>query len=106
MVGVATAFAVAHSITLALSTWGWLSVSPLLAEPLIAASIVVVALNNLRTTSPGTVQARAWSQVSLVFACGLIDGLGFATAFAELGGVSRWTAAVQGFSRRNDHGRQ
>ena len=92
MVGVVTAFTVAHSITLVLSTLGWLGVSPSLAEPLIAASIVLVALNNLRTDSLTNRGAKAWRHLGLVFTCGLIHGLGFATALAALGGVSsqRW----------------
>ena len=61
-------------------------------SPLIAASIVLVALNNLRTDSLTNRGAKAWRHLGLVFTCGLIHGLGFATALAALGGVSsqRW----------------
>ncbi len=74
-----TAFTVAHSLTLALSIFGVVAVAPAVVEPLIALSIAYVAIENLlvRTVKP-------W-RVVVVFACGLLHGLGFAGALQELG---------------------
>ena len=74
-----TAFTVAHSITLGLSLYGIASLSPRVVEPLIALSIAYVAIENLFT-----VEARA-RRVAIVFAFGLLHGLGFAGALRELG---------------------
>lgn len=74
-----TAFTVAHSITLALSMYGILSLSAAVVEPLIAASIVYVAVENLVTT-----RLHTW-RVFVVFAFGLLHGLGFAGVLTEIG---------------------
>jgi hydrogenase/urease accessory protein HupE len=74
-----TAFTVAHSITLALSMYGVLAVSPRLVEPLIAISIAYVAIENLFLS-----ELKAW-RVALVFAFGLLHGMGFAGALREIG---------------------
>jgi hypothetical protein len=74
-----TAFTAAHSITLALSVFGVISLSPRLVEPLIALSIAYVAVENLWTT-----QLRPW-RVALVFAFGLLHGMGFAGVLSDLG---------------------
>lgn len=76
---VATAFTVAHSITLAAAALG-LAPSGLwfapLVEVLIAASIVVMAVENLLQTSD------RWRWLT-VFAFGLVHGFGFAAALSE-----------------------
>lgn len=83
---VTSSFTLAHSATLSLSAIGWVAVSPAIAEPLIAASIIALAWHNLRSRT-----VALGRQCALVFACGLVHGLGFATALAELGGSgSRW----------------
>jgi hydrogenase/urease accessory protein HupE len=74
-----TAFTVAHSITLGLSMYGLVSVSPRLVEPLIALSIAYVAIENIFLS-----ELRSW-RVGLVFAFGLLHGMGFAGALKELG---------------------
>jgi hypothetical protein len=51
-VGIVTAFTIAHSLTLALATLGWVVPSPRLIEPLIALSIVAVAVENLLSLRP------------------------------------------------------
>jgi hypothetical protein len=78
-VKIVTAFTVAHSITLSLAALGMVDVPSSIVEPLIAASIVWVAVENL--LAPAGV-ARRWL-IAGVF--GLIHGLGFASALAELG---------------------
>ncbi len=73
-----TAFTLAHTITLGLATIGLISVSPQIVEPIIAASIAVVALENI--FFPGYKPYR----LAVVFIFGLIHGLGFAGALSGL----------------------
>ena len=73
-----TAFTVAHSITLALATTGLLLIPGRIVEPLIAASIVYVGIENLVRG----VQGSRWK---LTFGFGLVHGLGFATVLRDLG---------------------
>lgn len=75
---VVTAFTVAHSITLGLATLGWISVPPRVVEPLIAASIVLAAVNNIYPL----VTQGLWA---VAFAFGLVHGIGFADALKDLG---------------------
>lgn len=75
---VVTAFTVAHSITLSLAVLGVVSLPSRLVESVIAASVVIAALNNLR----GTVDKRRWV---MAFAFGLVHGFGFASVLADLG---------------------
>jgi hydrogenase/urease accessory protein HupE len=74
-----TAFTVAHTITLALTIYGLVSLSRAIVEPLIALSIVYVAIENMTTAD-----LRPW-RVALVFAFGLLHGMGFAGVLTELG---------------------
>ncbi len=74
-----TAFTVAHSVTLALSSFQVISLSASIVEPLIALSIVYVAVENLYTT-----ELKPWRPL-VIFGFGLIHGLGFAGVLAELG---------------------
>jgi len=73
-----TAFTLAHSITLAAAVLGLASLSPRFVEPVIAASIVWVAIENVRQDRP---PPRRWLAG---FAFGLVHGFGFATALQEL----------------------
>jgi hypothetical protein len=74
-----SAFTVAHSITLALGMSGVVAVPPSIVEPLIALSIAYVAVENL------FVAELTSRRIALVFGFGLLHGLGFAGALAELG---------------------
>jgi len=74
-----SAFTVAHSITLGLSIYGLVSVSPKIVEPLIAVSIAYVAIENIFLA-----ELKSW-RIALVFAFGLLHGMGFAGALQELG---------------------
>ena len=88
-----SAFTIAHSITLGLSIFGLVSVSPSIVEPLIALSIAYIAIENLLLTS-----FRPW-RVGLVFAFGLLHGLGFAGALREVGlPRSELVTALLGFN--------
>ena len=74
-----TTFTLAHSVTLALASLGLVTVSPAIVEPLIAASIVFIAVENMLTDQLGR-----WRLLT-VFAFGLLHGLGFAGVLAEIG---------------------
>ncbi len=74
-----TAFTVAHTITLALTIYGVFSLAPSIVEPLIALSIAYVAVENLVTA-----ELQPW-RIVLVFAFGLLHGMGFAGVLADLG---------------------
>ena len=74
-----TAFTLAHTVTLILSTYGVVQLPSRVVEPLIALSIAYVAVENLLTS-----ELRV-SRVLLVFGFGLLHGLGFAGVLAELG---------------------
>lgn len=74
-----TGFTIAHSVTLALSVYGVLQVPPSLVEPLIALSIVYVALDNLFDRP-----LVRW-RLTVVVLFGLLHGLGFASVLSGLG---------------------
>lgn len=73
-----TTFTVAHTLTLGLATLGRVSIPGAVVEPVIAASIAVIALENIFRPkySPG--------RLAVVFVFGLAHGLGFAGALQEL----------------------
>jgi len=77
---VVTSFTIAHSITLSLSVLGTIRVSPTLADQAIAGSIVLMAAHNLIRQG---VYSRA--RIPMVFGCGLLHGLGFASALSDMG---------------------
>jgi hydrogenase/urease accessory protein HupE len=74
-----SAFTIAHSITLGLTMYGIVSLPPRLVEPMIAVSIVYVAIENLVTTD-----LKPW-RVALVFSFGLLHGMGFAGVLRDVG---------------------
>jgi hydrogenase/urease accessory protein HupE len=79
LIGIVTAFTIAHSVTLALSVLDLVTLPARFVEPVIALSIAYVALENLL---PGDRPvSRRWL-VSFLF--GLVHGFGFAGALAEL----------------------
>jgi hydrogenase/urease accessory protein HupE len=88
-----SAFTIAHSITLGLSIYGLVSISPSIVEPLIALSIAYIAIENLVLS-----RLRPW-RVALVFAFGLLHGLGFAGALRDVGlPRSEFLTALLGFN--------
>lgn len=76
--GIVTAFTLAHSITLSLAALGIVRPNGQIVEAVIAVSVLLAALNNIRPVVTG----RVWL-VALAF--GLIHGMGFAGALQELG---------------------
>jgi len=75
----ATAFTVAHSITLALSMKNIIVAPPVIVEPIIALSILFVAVENIILS-----ELKPW-RVGIVFLFGLIHGMGFASSLNEIG---------------------
>ncbi len=75
---VVTAFTLAHSITLSLAALEVVRLPSRLVESVIAASVVLAALNNLRPV----VRERVWI---VAFCFGLVHGFGFASALSEFG---------------------
>jgi hypothetical protein len=79
-----TLFTLAHTLTLGLGHLAGHLFSPALVEPVIAISIAVVALDNLRQRpSPGGTTTSLW-RYGVVFCFGLIHGMGFANALTEM----------------------
>ena len=87
LVKVITAFTLAHSITLALSACDLFRLPAQVVEPVIALSIIVVALQNVFWPE----RTRDWTRLAVAFFFGLFHGLGFAGGLLE---------AMQGMSSR------
>ncbi len=84
LIATITAFTLAHSLTLFAATLGWINVPGPPVEAVIALSIVFVAgeIVHARQGRPGLTQRRPWI---VAFSFGLLHGLGFAGALAEVG---------------------
>ncbi|MEP5630698.1 MAG: HupE/UreJ family protein [Tateyamaria sp.] len=74
-----SAFTLAHTVTLALGVLGVVSVPGSIVEPLIAASIVYVAVENIFARG-----LTRWRPV-VIFGFGLLHGLGFASVLGDFG---------------------
>ncbi len=77
VIGIVTAFTVAHSITLALAALKWVALPAWFIEPAIAVTIMLAALNNFWPIFRGHV-------VLVTFLFGLLHGFGFAGVLGEL----------------------
>lgn len=75
----ATMFTLAHSITLGLAVYGVIDPPAHIVEPIIALSILLLALENIFYTQ---VRPR---RLAMVFIFGLVHGMGFAGVLHELG---------------------
>ena len=94
LLGLVTGFTVAHSVTLGLAAFGLVRVPAVVVEPLIALSIAWIGIENL---SPRLRDGR--HRLALVFAFGLLHGLGFAGALRELATPrGSYLAALVGFN--------
>ncbi len=84
LIATITAFTVAHSLSLVAATLGWIHVPGPPVEACIALSIVFVAgeIIHAREGRPGLTQRYPWV---VAFSFGLLHGLGFASALAEVG---------------------
>lgn len=74
-----SAFTIAHTVTLAAGSLGVVSVPAAIVEPLIAASIAYVAIENIFTST-----LNRWRPL-VIFGFGLLHGLGFASVLGEFG---------------------
>lgn len=82
--GAITAFTVAHSITLAATTFGWVRLPSSPVEAVIALSIMFVALETMRSRA-GEFSLTAAMPWLASFSFGLLHGFGFAGALREIG---------------------
>lgn len=88
-----TSFTLAHTVTLALGALGIVTIPGSIVEPIIAASIVYVAIENIFAT-----KMNPWRPV-IIFAFGLLHGLGFASVLGEFGlPAGQFVAALIGFN--------
>ncbi|MCY4336604.1 MAG: HupE/UreJ family protein [Litoreibacter sp.] len=88
-----TLFTLAHTTTLALASLGYVTVSASIVEPLIAASIVYVAVENIFTD-----KITPWRPI-VIFLFGLLHGLGFASVLEGYGLTSgQFVAGLIGFN--------
>lgn len=74
-----TSFTLAHTVTLALASLGVISIPAAIVEPLIAVSIIYVAVENI---FGGKMTNR---RLAVVFMFGLLHGLGFASVLGDIG---------------------
>jgi hypothetical protein len=75
----ASMFTLAHSITLGLAMYGIIRPSANIVEPLIALSIVLLALENIISK-----RVKPW-RMAMVFLFGMVHGMGFAGALSQMG---------------------
>jgi hydrogenase/urease accessory protein HupE len=90
-IGVITSFTLAHSVTLTLAAFGLVRLPSAVIEPAIACSILLMGALNL--LGWGT---RLKGRTAIVFACGLLHGLGFASALEQMGLTSQYRLATLG----------
>ena len=79
-----TAFTVGHSITLALSSFGALTISSELIEFLIPLTILLTALHNVMSRSAGDATAAMGKSYAMALFFGFIHGMGFSNYFRAL----------------------
>lgn len=77
-IGIVTFFTLAHSITLGLASLNVMTLPSSVVEPLIAATIIYVGIENIVRKEP---KGRKW----LTFSFGLIHGFGFASVLQDMG---------------------
>ena len=89
-----TTFTLAHTFTLALASLQIVTLPASIVEPLIAASIVYVAVENVFSDG----RLSRWRTL-IVFLFGLLHGLGFASVLGEIGlGQGRFVVSLIGFN--------
>lgn len=94
LIKVVTAFTIAHTLTLTLSVFNLVTLSEHVVEPMIALSIIIVAVQNIFWPS----HSRGWTRLIVAFAFGLFHGLGFAgglkDAMAGMPAIALWAALI------------
>lgn len=84
LIGAITAFTVAHSVTLAGTTLGWIRLAVAPVEACVALSIAFLAAETLRSREGKAGAAGRWPWLAS-FGFGLLHGFGFASALREIG---------------------
>ncbi|WGW02834.1 HupE/UreJ family protein [Tropicibacter oceani] len=88
-----SAFTLAHTVTLALGALGYVNIPGSIVEPIIAASIVYVAVENIVSD-----KLHKW-RPAVIFVFGLLHGLGFASVLGEFGlPEAQFVPALIGFN--------
>jgi hypothetical protein len=88
-----SAFTLAHTVTLALGALGYVNIPGSIVEPIIAASIVYVAVENIVSD-----KLHRWRPI-VIFVFGLLHGLGFASVLGEFGlPAGQFVPALIGFN--------
>ncbi len=88
-----SAFTLAHTVTLALGALGYVNIPGSIVEPIIAASIVYVAIENIVSD-----KLHKW-RPAVIFVFGLLHGLGFASVLGEFGlPADQFIPALIGFN--------
>jgi hydrogenase/urease accessory protein HupE len=84
LVGTVTAFTLAHSLSLAAATLGWIVVPAPPVEAVVALSIMFLAAELVKAEGTGLRLTERYPWI-VAFAFGLLHGLGFASALREIG---------------------
>ena len=84
LLGAVTAFTLAHSLTLAGTTLGWLHLASVPVEACIALSIAFLAAEIIKTREGRSGAIQRWPWIAS-FTFGLLHGFGFASALQEIG---------------------
>ncbi len=88
-----TAFTIAHTCTLSLATLGLVAAPSWIVEPIIAASIAFIAIENMVTK-----RVSPW-RPAVAFLFGLVHGMGFASGLVEIGmPADQLATAIIGFN--------
>jgi hydrogenase/urease accessory protein HupE len=94
LIKVVASFTLAHTITLTLCVFNIVNLSSRVVEPMISASIMLVALQNIFYPR----QSTGWARMAIAFGFGLFHGLGFAgglkDAMSELPSMALWVSLI------------
>ena len=91
---VLSSFTLAHGLTYALASQGFIQLNATLIEPIIAFTIMLTAFLQIRNIHP-----KLWQECVVVFSFGLFHGLGFASSMSSISAETRFPiASVLGFN--------
>ncbi len=91
---VLSSFTLAHGLTYALASQGFIQLNATLIEPIIAFTIMLTAFLQIRNIHP-----KLWQECVVVFSFGLFHGLGFASSMSSISAETRFLiVSVLGFN--------